>query len=149
MGEARRRKSAGNYPCNKLKRSPILSALGVSKLVKTVCPAAVDAHEFTRRGGDFNEAQMQMIVNDEASAYAFEMTVRIFGHAAKAFYICPTGFGGTSVEVLFDDDAGDHALDFYNALPERISPATVDGIAAKHPELKPMLERMDGAEVRP
>lgn len=72
------------------------------------------------------------------------MTVRIFGHAAKAFYICQTGLGGTSVEVLFDDDAGDQALHFYNALPERISPAIVHGIAAKHSELVPMLERMGG-----
>ena len=149
MGEARRRKHSGNYTSHSPKQSPILSAFAINNLIETVCPIAVDAHEFTRRGGDFSGCQTQMIVNDEASAYAFEMTVRIFGHAAKAFYICPTGFGGTSVEVLFDDDAGDHALDFYSALPERISPAIVNRIAAKHPELKPMLERVGGCEVRP
>ena len=134
-----------------LPKHPALDAFSrPEQLILHCAPNAVSANEFTRRGGDFNDAQMQMIVSDMASSLAFDMTIRIYGHAALAYYVCPTGFGGTSVEVLMSDEVAREALSFYNKLPMKITRKTVERIAAKHEAVRPLLGVIfDGERVPP
>ncbi|AWN35429.1 hypothetical protein [Methylobacterium radiodurans] len=91
--------------------------------LQTLMPNAVPAQHYM---GDFDKAQMHITSSfDQKDAKGLTTTLAVlerYGKNAVAVHLMPTGFGGYSLEVLFDDEAGHDPIVMWNALISRRPP---------------------------